>query len=120
MKLSQQQIDNLNFHNKTFLLVDNSNNGKVNKATKFEYKQEGDLVTADYYGGTIRYGKIIAKLEADKLIMLYQCLTNENELKAGKAIAQITINENKKIQLHLNWEWLNKSGEKGSSEYVEV
>ncbi len=120
MKLSKKQIDTLNFNNKTFLLVDNSHQGTVNKETKFEYKQDGNLVTADYYGGTIKYGKIIAKLEADKLMMLYQCLTNEGELKAGKAMAKISINENEKIQLFLNWEWWNKPGEKGTSEYVEI
>ncbi|MNR53519.1 hypothetical protein D3C85_1735490 [compost metagenome] len=52
--------------------------------------------------------------------MLYQCLTTDNELKAGKAIAQITLTENGKIKLSLDWEWLNNGNEKGKSEYVEV
>lgn len=110
----------INFNNKTFLLLENSKNGKVNSNTVFKYKQDGDLVTADYYGGTIKYGKIIAHLKDEKLQMLYQCVTTENELKAGKAVADISFNENKKIILKLNWEWLTDAGKTGVSEYVEI
>ena len=38
----------INFNNKRFILIDNSENGKVNSDTIFEYKQDGNLVTADY------------------------------------------------------------------------
>ncbi len=109
-----------NFDNKTFTLVENSQNGSANTKTIFEYKQEGDLVTADYQGGGIKYGKIIARLENDTLHMLYQCLTNENKLRAGKATAKVSLNEKSKIRLRLNWEWLGKNEEKGTSEYIET
>jgi hypothetical protein len=99
--------------------VENSENGKVNAETIFEYKQQGDLVTADYHGGTILYGKIIAKLKGNNLEMLYQCITIHNELKAGKAFAEISLIENKKMKLKLNWEWLDNKNEKGVSEYIE-
>lgn len=109
----------INFNNKTFSLISNSENGKVTDETIFEYKQKGDLVTADYYGGTVRYGKIIAILNDRQLNMLYQCLTTTNELKSGKAIAEISFTENDKIKLKLNWEWLGTGNEKGISEYLE-
>lgn len=109
-----------NLHNKKFVLLENSSNGQVDSTTIFEYKQNGDLVTADYYGGTIRYGKIVAHMQGDKLDMLYQCLTDDNELKAGKAVATISSDSDNRIRLSLNWEWLNKDGSKGQSEYVEV
>jgi len=113
-------MTNYNFHNKTFSLLENSSKGKVNSQTIFEYQQEGDLVTADYHGGTIRYGKIIAQLKDHQLHMLYQCLTTENELKAGKAIADISVTPTGKIKLNLHWEWLGNKTEKGTSEYIEV
>ena len=53
-------MSGFNFNNKTFSLIENSENGKVNSETIFKYKQEGHLVTADYYGGIIKYGKIRA------------------------------------------------------------
>lgn len=107
------------FNNKTFLLLENSESGKVSKDTIFKYKQEGDLVTADYYGGTVRYGKIIARLEDAQLHILYQCITTEGELKAGKAIAKISLTTDNKIKLHLNWQWIGASDEKGTSLYLE-
>lgn len=112
-------MSEFNFNNKTFSLLENSENGKVNSETVFKYKQEGNLVTADYYGGTIKYGKIIAHLSNKTLNMLYQCITTENELKARKASAQISLTKEKKIKLTLNWEWLENKNESGISEYIE-
>lgn len=107
-----------NFNNKTFSLIENSELGETSNETIFKYKQDGNLVTADYYGGSIKYGKIIAHLIDDKLNMIYQCITTNNELKSGKALANISLTENNKIKLKLNWEWLDKN-EKGVSEYIE-
>jgi hypothetical protein len=113
-------MDKFNFNNKKFVLVKNSDNGQVDTETVFEYKQEGNLVTADYFGGSIKYGKIVARLEGDRLNMLYQCLTTDNQLKAGKAIAQITLSAQNKIKLSLDWEWLTNGTGRGKSEYLEL
>lgn len=113
-------MNDINFNNKTFALVENSQKGKVNHETVFKYKQEGDLVTADYYGGTIRYGKIIAKLKEEKLLMLYQCLTAENELKAGKGIAKVSFTNTGKLKLELDWEWITDIKENGKSTFIEI
>jgi hypothetical protein len=113
-------MNKFNFNNKRFALIQNSDNGQVNTETIFNYKQDDNLVTADYFGGTIRYGKIIAELKGDELNMLYQCLTTDNQLKAGKALAQIALTENGKMKLSLNWEWLTNANDKGKSEYIEI
>jgi len=112
-------MKSINFNNKVFYLLENSKGGKVNSETRFEYKQDGSLVTADYFGGTIKYGKIIATLKVKKLVMLYQCVTIDNELKAGKATADITFNENDKMLLSIKWQWLD-SDKSGFSEYCEI
>ena len=113
-------MNKFDFNNKRFALIQNSENGQVNTETIFNYKQDDNRVTADYFGGSIKYGKIIAELKDDKLNMLYQCLTTDNELKAGKALAQIELTENGKIKLLLDWEWLTNGSEKGKSEYIEI
>lgn len=113
-------MNKFNFNNKRFGLIQNSESGQVNSETVFEYKQQDNLVTADYYGGTIKYGKIIAELKNDELNMLYQCLTTDNQLKAGKAIAKISLTDTGKMKLRLNWEWLTNGSEKGNSEYIEI
>lgn len=113
-------MNKFNFDNKRFALIQNSESGQVDSETVFEYKQQDNLVTADYYGGTIKYGKIIADLKVDELNMLYQCLTIDNQLKAGKAIAKISMTDKGKIKLSLNWEWLTNGNENGVSEYTEI
>ena len=113
-------MNNINFNNKKFILLENSKSGTVNSTTIFEYQQSGNLVTANYQGGTIKYGKIIAHKKKDELFMLYQCITMENELKAGKAIAKISLTKNNKIKLKLNWKWLTDDFSTGTSEYIEL
>lgn len=113
-------MNTFDLNNKKFVLLQNSENGAVNAETIFEYKQDGNLVTADYFGGTIRYGKIIAEIEGDQLNMLYQCLTTDNQLKAGKAMAIISLTEEGKMKLTLDWEWLTNGNDKGKSEYIET
>lgn len=112
-------MSRFNFNNKSFKLLDNSSSGKASEKTIFEYQQTENFVTADYSGGEIIYGKIIAKLEGDQLHMLYNCLTREEELKAGKAIAKVSHTNIGKIKLELNWRWL-ESDKKGLSTYVEI
>ena len=82
--------------------------------------QKGNLVTADYHGSKVTYGKIIAYLEKDTLEMLYHCLTAENELKASKAQAKISLTEDQKITLHHDWKWLTGDKGHGKSIYKEV
>lgn len=109
-----------NFNNKRFSTVANSSGGQANSETVFTYSQEGKLVTADYSGGGVRFGKIIARLQDDTLDMVYQCMTDDLQLKAGKAIANIHYNENNKMVLFLNWEWITGGSDKGQSTYVEI
>lgn len=109
----------IDFNNKTFLLVDNSDHGTVNNDTVFRYQQKNAIITATYDGGSIKYGKILAKQVNTRLEMLYHCVTTQNELKAGKAVADISFSPNNKIILRLQWEWLNNNKEKGTSTYLE-
>lgn len=106
-------------NNKTFLLLQNSDSGEVDESTSFYYNQKGNLVTAEYSSGSIEYGKIIAILKEDHLDMLYQCVTKDSKLKAGQAIANISVNQRNKIVLKLNCQWLNESKESGTSVYIE-
>lgn len=112
-----------NFNNKTFTLLENSGNGSANADTVFRYSQVGDIITAQYSGGLIRHGSITGRIEGHYLQMLYQCLTTGNELKAGKAVAFLSMDQNNKIRMKMNWEWLISEHHdphgKGSSEYIE-
>ncbi len=56
---------NINYDNKTFRSVSNTDNGEVSGDTVFEYHQDGDLVWAEYSGGEIVRGNLIAKILED-------------------------------------------------------
>lgn len=112
-------MSTFNLNNKRFYLITNSDNGTVTSDTVFEYNQDGNLVTAEYHGGTIRSGKIIAIHHGDYLDMRYQCLTTDDQLKTGKAIAKITELDNGKLKLNLNWKWLDDTNNGGTSQYLE-
>jgi hypothetical protein len=47
--------------------------------------------------------------------MLYQCLTTDNLLKAGRAIAKISLINGGKLKLSLDWEWLTNENEKNEN-----
>jgi len=112
-------MNKFNFNNKEFKPVQNSQEGEVSSETTFLFQQEDDLITADYHGGTVKQGKIIALLKDDKMEMRYHCITIDDELKAGKALAHISINDDGRMQLALDWEWLDREGD-GQSIYIEV
>lgn len=95
-------MENINLNERIFGLRANSETGEASTETLFYYKQEGDLVTAEYYGGSIKYGKIIAKFAYEEnLEMLYQCITVEGELKAGRAEATVSLNSDNKSPIRL-------------------
>ena len=45
-----------NFDNKTFASISNTENGEVGEDTLFHYHQDGNIVTAEYEGGSIVKG----------------------------------------------------------------
>ena len=111
----------INFDQKKFALIDNSKNGQVSSDTLFYYKQKGTLISAEYYGGSIAYGKIIALRKGDQLDMLYQCATTDGQLRAGEAKAAISLTPEGKIRLDLDWRWLNQEeAATGKSTYLEI
>ncbi|MGI9545033.1 MAG: n-acetylglutamate synthase [Cyclobacteriaceae bacterium] len=101
--------------------MSNSKNGEVSIETVFHYRQEGELVSATYKGGSVMSGSIVGLWrESEQLDLLYHCLTNEGELKAGKAQALASVMDNGKIKLSLDWQWLTSDQSSGKSEYVEI
>jgi hypothetical protein len=110
----------ISLDNKTFYLENNSSGGTSNSDTIFHYQQKDDLVTASFGGGSVRFGNLIALHKGDHLEMIYQLLTTSKELKSGKAIAHISLGENNKIQLNMNWEWLQGYNNTGISTYREL
>lgn len=109
----------INLEGKIFTLLKNSTTGEADESTIFEYNQDEELVTAEYKGGNIRYGKVIGKITGDELEMIYQCITNKGELKCGKSKGVVKFTEKGKMKLEFEWGWLNEGQFTGRSEYIE-
>ena len=69
--------------------------------------------------GEIRYGKIIGHLRRDELHLVYQCLTKENQLRSGRGVGKVRLDEEGKIRMGVSWEWLDEEKGSGTSEYRE-
>ena len=53
----------MNYNNKRFRTVENSENGETTAETIFEYKQNGNIITSEYSGGQIVIGHLIGLVD---------------------------------------------------------
>lgn len=99
----------MNLSNKNFELVENSD-GHASAKTIMKFSEQINPFIGTYTGPNNVYGQVIVRTSKDSLIeMLYQSLTTEDELVAGKAIITLSENESGKLLMQLNWQWLTGS-----------
>ena len=71
-------IQTVNYNRKTFVSVENTDNGEITRETVFNYRQQDRMVWADYSGGGILLGHLVGTVDdSGKLDMRYHHL-NEN------------------------------------------
>lgn len=99
-------IDTINYDGRRFRSAANSANGEVSGDTTFHYRQSGDLVWAEYRGGEIVFGTLIAKSDADGVLdMRYQHLNSKGELMTGVCRSVPEVLPDGRIRLHESWRW---------------
>ncbi|WP_107040317.1 n-acetylglutamate synthase [Brumimicrobium mesophilum] len=107
----------MNYNNKKFRPLHNTENGETTSETVFIYKQEGNILTSDYAGGKIKKGHLIGLVDEDGIIkMRYHQVNIYGELMTGRCKSTPEILPNGKIRLHENWQWT--SGDKSSGKSV--
>jgi len=110
----------MNLNNKKFVTTENKSGLSTNE-TVFHYFQNGKIITGKYKGGGILEGLIVGKqTDISKIELLFQCLTEDGELKVGKSTGVISENQNRKLELKFDWNWLNGDLSGGKSEYIEI
>ena len=110
-----------NYHNKTFRSLSNTSNGEVGNETFFYYQQTDNIVTATYYGGSIKKGHLIAIVEKDgQLNMRYHHINLKDELMTGTCISIPELLENGKLRLHETWQWTSGDKSSGTSIIEEI
>lgn len=111
----------MNYNNKTFRPISNSENGETSSETLFEYEQIGSILTSNYKGGKIKYGHLIGLVDEDGTIdMRYHQVNENDELMTGICKSKPEILANGKIRLHESWEWTSGDFSKGNSILEEI
>ncbi len=111
----------LNYNNKTFKSITNTSNGEVGEETLFHYHQKDKVVWAEYSGGAIIKGFLIAKvLENNALEMRYEHINKSGELMTGICHSTPEILANGLVRLHEKWQWTSGDFSSGESIIEEI
>jgi len=111
----------MNYNNKKFKPVSNTNNGETSEETIFEYKQNGNILTSTYSGGQIQKGHLIGLVDKDgKIEMRYHQVNSKGQLMTGNCFSEPEIMNNGKVRLYETWEWTSGDKSKGNSILEEI
>ena len=112
---------NYDLEGKVFRSVMNTGNGNVGSETRFFYHQQGRVVWAEYRGGTIARGHLIARVLDDwRLDMRYHHLNQNGELMLGHCFSTPEVLPDGRLKFKEAWQWLSGDMSNGYSEIEEV
>jgi hypothetical protein len=110
-----------NLDGKVFRSVSNTDNGDVGADTRFHYRQTADIVTADYSGGSIVAGQLLARIVAGgRLDMRYHHLTRAGEFMLGTCTSTPERLADGRLRFREEWQWLSGDRSSGYSVIEEV
>jgi hypothetical protein len=111
----------ISYNERAFRSVINSESGDVGAETVFRYHQEGTVVWAEYSGGDVVRGQLIAVCAEDgTLDMNYQHINADGELMAGTCISRPEIMNDGRLRLYEKWRWTRGDTTAGESVIEEV
>lgn len=108
-------------NNKKFTSLENTANGEVGADTVFHYHQEGDIISADYAGGSIVKGHLLGNMLADgTLDFRYHHINADGVLMLGQCRSTPQLLPDGRLQFHEKWQWLSGDKSAGESIIVEI
>lgn len=111
----------MNYNNKKFTAISNTENGETSTETIFLYKQDGNILTSEYSGGKIVKGHLIALVDKKgEINMRYHQVNEKGELMTGVCQSIPEVLANGKIRLHETWQWTSGDKSKGNSVLEEI
>jgi hypothetical protein len=118
---NQGVLSVINYDGRTFVSTENTTNGEVSSKTFFEYKQEGNILSATYSGGDIVKGTLIGIVrENGSLTFKYNHVNIQNDIRGGQCDSTPEILSDGRIRLHESWKWLDRDQSEGESIVEEV
>jgi hypothetical protein len=110
----------MNLSNRQFELVENSN-GHASAKTIMRFSEQAEPFLGTYTGPNTVFGQVIVRTSPTGLTeMLYQSLTSDGELVAGRAQVSLHEEDDKPATMQLNWQWLTGSLTSGVSIWQEM
>ena len=111
----------INYHNRRFKPVENSDKAETTSDTVFIYKQERNIVTSEYNSQNIISGHLIAIVDDNGgLDMRYHQVNIHGQLMTGTCMSRPEIMKNGKIRLVEKWQWTSGDQSSGSSILEEI
>lgn len=111
----------MNYDGKRFQSISNTRNGETSSATQFCYHQKDEVVWAEYFGGRIKFGTLLARVDQEgNLDMRYQHLNETGELLTGICHTRPELLTCGKWRLHESWQWTCRDFSKGQSVLEEI
>ncbi len=111
----------INYHDKKFRAISNTDNGETSIETVFHYQQVGNILTSEYSGGKIKQGHLIGLVSDNGNIeMRYHQINTNNKLMTGICHSTPEILPSGKIRLHEVWQWTSGDLSKGISIIEEI
>jgi hypothetical protein len=111
----------MNYNDKKFKPVSNSENGEVSSDMIFHYEQTGQILTCNYQGIKILKGHLIGLVDdVGNINMRYHQINQNGELMTGTCNSRPELLKNGKIRLHEEWQWTSGDKSKGKSILEEI
>jgi len=85
------------------------------------YRQEGDLVWAEFAGGEVRRGSLAGTCAADGTIDFAYCMVRDDgRVISGRSLSTPQVLADGRIRLHETWERYGQHADRGTSYLEEV
>lgn len=111
----------IDYHNRKFRPVSNTENAETSEETVFHYQQAGNLLSCSYAGGKIKQGHLIGLVdEGGNIDMRYHQVNMAGELMTGICRSTPEKMPNGKIRLHERWRWTSGDQSAGESVLEEI
>lgn len=109
-----------NLEGKIFRSATNTANGEVGAETVFHYHQADNVIWAEYAGGSIVKGHLVANmLPSGQLDMRYHHINQQGQIMIGKCTSTPEVTGSGKLKFKEEWQWLSGDMSSGYSEVIE-
>ena len=109
----------LSLDGRTLAGVSNADSGEVDSDTRFEFRQDGERVSATYAGGEIVDGYLLGSFDGATWDIRYVQQNEDGETATGHSVGTVTLLDDGRVRVEDEWEWESKAGS-GTSVLEEV